>query len=151
MSNCYITGSGLVSEDELKHYGVIGMRWGIRKARKSGTTYTYKSHGQKKWEKKYDAAKANGESNKADKARVKYETFKKRDKNRQDYAETTTVGKAVVKGLLTGPFGAGNYNRMRAAGHTRVASMLQSNWISSTLTLPYQIIMTRDDEFVSAR
>ena len=40
------------NNDELMHYGVIGMRWGIRRARKNGSSYTYKSHGQKKYERK---------------------------------------------------------------------------------------------------
>ena len=29
---------------ELYHYGVLGMKWGIRKARKRGMEYQYKSH-----------------------------------------------------------------------------------------------------------
>ena len=33
--------------DELMHYGVLGMKWGIHRAVKKGQTYTYKSHGQK--------------------------------------------------------------------------------------------------------
>lgn len=32
MPNYYITADGMVSEDELKHYGVKGMRWGVRRA-----------------------------------------------------------------------------------------------------------------------
>lgn len=43
--------------DELKHYGVIGMKWGIRRAKKNNTSYVYRSYGQKRYEKKLAAAK----------------------------------------------------------------------------------------------
>lgn len=38
-------------ESELCHYGVLGMKWGQHRARKRGGTYSYKSHGTKKFEK----------------------------------------------------------------------------------------------------
>lgn len=144
-------------QNELYHYGVIGMKWGMRKARKQGTNYTYKSHGQKKWEKKLqkmqtiDKPVNRKTADKIKQAQRKLDTFKKRDKNRQTYAESTTVGKSVAKGLLMGPFGAGNYNRLRAAGHTRAASFMKSNLIASTLALPLQVVASRDDEFVSTK
>lgn len=141
-----------MSNNELMHYGVLGMKWGIRKARKSGSDYTYKSHGQKKYEKKLAKQEAKGASAaKVTRTRNQLETYKKRDKNRQTYAENTSVGKSVAKGILMGPFGSGNYNRLRAAGHTRLYSVGVSNIVTSTLTLPYQILKSRDDEFVSSR
>lgn len=142
----------MYNNDELKHYGVLGMRWGMRKARKQGSDYTYKSHGQKKWEKKVSKMQTKGSDKyKIKQAQRKLDTFKKRDRNRQTYAESTTAGRSIAKGLLMGPFGAGNYNRLRAAGHTRAASFMKSNIISSTLALPYQVVVSRDDEFVSTK
>lgn len=139
-------------QNELYHYGVLGMRWGMRKARKQGSDYTYKSHGQKKWEKKVNKMQTKGRDKyKIKQAQRKLDTFKKRDRNRQTYAESTTAGRSVAKGLLMGPFGAGNYNRLRAAGHTRAASFMRSNLIASTLALPYQVVVSRDDEFVSTK
>lgn len=139
-------------DNELYHYGVLGMRWGIRRAAKQGKTYTYKSHGQKKYERKLNKqVSKNTNSLKVQKTKNQLETFKKRDANRQKYAENTTAGRSFAKALLMGPFGSGNYNRLRAAGHTRLYSAGVSNIVTSTLTLPYQVIKSRDDEFVSSR
>lgn len=192
--------------DELYHYGVIGMRWGVRRARRNGSDYTYKSHGQKKWEKKsagseardakaaakasnkykkksvdYDQkmaeAKKAGDMKKASKyeakstqnmnkanaainkgssgrtrvAKEKYETYKLRDKNRQDYVETTGVGRSIVKTALFGPFGNGNYNRFRASGHSRLYSAVGSNIVFSTLGLPVTVLFSRSSEKSAAQ
>ena len=32
----YLVHSGIISEEELAHYGVPGMRWGVRKIRNIG-------------------------------------------------------------------------------------------------------------------
>nr|DAE20903.1 MAG TPA: hypothetical protein [Siphoviridae sp. ctgBD49] len=101
-------------DNELYHYGVLGMKWGIRKARKSGTNYVYKSHGQKKWERKL--AKAQKQGTDTTEATNKLATYKARDRARQNYAAQTKTGHAIVRGILLGPIGAGSYNRARAAG-----------------------------------
>lgn len=192
--------------DELHHYGVIGMRWGVKRANRKGTNYTYKSHGQKKWEKKstkseakdakaatnasnrykeksadytrkMDEARKAGDMKKASKyeaksaqnmnkanaasskgpsgrtrvAKEKYETYKLRDKNRQDYVETTGVGRSIVKTALFGPFGNGNYNRFRASGHSRLYSAVGSNIVFSTLGLPVTVLFSRSSEKSAAK
>lgn len=112
------------SSDELIHYGVIGMKWGMRKARKAGTTYTYKSYGQKKWQKKVDKLTAkNKTGKKLTKAQNKLGMYTIRDRNRQDYVKKTGAGKTVAKHALLNLQAHGGYNRMRAAGYGRVASI----------------------------
>ena len=140
------------SNDELAHYGVLGMKWGIRRASKKGETYTYKSHGQKKWEKKY-TKRLNSQKNpkKTQQAKEKLDLYKARDKNRQYYAERTSVGKAFAKQLLLGPIGSGNYSRYRASGDTKLASYLKSNIVSSTFAMPISILLSRSSEFKTAQ
>lgn len=133
--------------EELYHYGVIGMRWGIRKAKKQGTTYQYKSRAQRKYEKKLaDQTSKKASENKLYKTQAKLNMYKHRDANREEYARRTSVGKSVAKGLLFGPFGTGNYNRLRAAGAGRVTSALASNWIAGTVGLPISMIVSKGIE-----
>lgn len=155
-----------MNNDELKHYGVLGMKWGMRKAYKSGTSYNYKSHGQKKYDKKVakleatqkrklDKMKSEGKKDakvsykddrKLQNAKQKQAMYRERDANRVDYARSTSVGKSFVKALMFGPFGSGNYNRFRASGHGRVVSALGSNWVSSTLGYPVSLLVSRSSE-----
>ena len=142
------------SSGELYHYGVLGMRWGIHRAKKKGETYNYKSHGQKKYEKRltdYDKKGVSKDSRQYQKAEDKRKLYEVRDKARLKYAKKTNVGKTMAKGLLMGPFGSGNYNRMRAMNIGRAASFMASNVIMSTLTLPVSVIGTKVSETRNAK
>lgn len=115
------------NENYLAHYGVLGMKWGMRKAEKSGTTYTYKSHGQKKWEKRVNSL--TGQKNKTaklKKAKKKLAVYKQRDKNRQNYAKTTSVGAQIARDVLMTPLYSGMYTRARASGKSIIQSFLSS-------------------------
>lgn len=147
--------------DELYHYGVLGMKWGMRRAYNKGVEYQYKSHGQKKYEKKVDKlltkiANKDGQPSwgtkmKLEKAMRKLDAYKGRDKNRQEYAQTANLGKSVLKTVLFGPLGAGNYNRFRSAGHGRFVSALGSNYITSTVGYPITGLISKSVENRSGR
>ena len=142
------------NSDELYHYGVLGMKWGVRRARKNGASYVYKSHGQKKYEKKIDQIKSSNKKNKKEKlakAKTKLSIYKQRDKNRQSYASKTNLGKAVVKQILMGPIGSGSYSRYRSSGNNRVMAFLKSNVISSLLSSPVAVPLSRHREMKTAK
>lgn len=110
----------------LAHYGVLGMKWGVRKDPRG--LDSYKSHGQKKWEKKREKAfqrtaddvlrgkNAARSLHKAAKADNKLEMFKERDRRRAEYAKQTSSGRSIARSLLMGPSFNGNYHRYRATG-----------------------------------
>lgn len=108
--------------NELMHYGVLGMKWGIHRAAKRGETYTYKSHGQKKYEKKINKLESKGKD--TTNAQRKLDTYKMRDSARENFARKTSVGATVARGILLGPIGSGTYNRMRSAGHGAARSAI---------------------------
>ena len=143
-----------VSSDELYHYGVLGMKWGVKRARKNGASYVYKSHGQKKYEKKINQIKSSNKKNKKEKlakAKTKLSIYKQRDKNRQSYASETNLGKAVVKQILMGPIGSGSYSRYRSSGNDKVMAFLKSIAISSLLTSPVTVPLSRHREMKTAK
>ena len=87
-------------EHELYHYGVLGMKWGVRRASKKGTTYAYKSHATKVYGKKAVKAEKKGNTDRAAKYRKYEKRSAKLDRQMQDYATKTKVGKAIVQSLL---------------------------------------------------
>lgn len=101
--------------NELYHYGVVGMKWGVRRARKRGEEYTYTSHGTKRYAKKALKARNKGDEAKAQ----KYERYHKRsvelDRKMQTNALSNSNKRAALKTLINGPFGNKTYEAVRAA------------------------------------
>lgn len=138
----------LTKDGELYHYGVLGMKWGIRRARKRGESYTYKSIGQKKYEKRLAKQTKKGASEgKIASTSNQLDVLKERDRKRQQYADSTSVGKAIAQNLLLTAWGAGSYQRFRSAGMGRVGSAL----ISGFTPVPVSILLSRGMEKTTAR
>lgn len=138
-----------MENNSLKHYGVLGMKWGIRKYQNPDGTltragkkrygedgqYEYKSHGTKRLERrvrklneKAEYEKANlGEVSQQTSAAIKrklhnLEVSKMNDKNYLDYAKRTSTGKALLQNILMTPFGARGYQQARANGSGRLVA-----------------------------
>lgn len=123
MSRYMIVNGELYNHDELRHYGVAGMKWGIRKAKKQGTTYSYTSRRQKRLTNKLAKAKSAGaDKKKINKLNDKLTVQKKVDSNRERYARQTTIGGNIGKSLINGILGNRTYNNLRAAGYGKVGA-----------------------------
>lgn len=110
------------NQNELKHYGVLGMKWGMRRAAKKGTKYQYKSLSTRILADRQKTAKLHGNKSLA----KSYEKLLKRskigDKKYQEYAKHTSVGKGIAQNLIFGLHGTRAYQRSRALGASRLKS-----------------------------
>lgn len=126
-------------ENYLAHYGVIGMRWGVRRAGRLSVKAARARRATSKWDAKASAASAKGDTKAASKyaekaAASKSDAKQYMDKSRAiqnkhiersggkkayDYNVKQSGGKTVAKSLLLGTYGALRYNEARAKGGSR--------------------------------
>lgn len=127
------------SNDYLQHYGVIGMRWGRRRALKYQVKGINARRSAAKLDAKASVAAAKGNTKKAAKytqsaeqSRAEAKSYTDKGKAIQqkhieraggqkayDYSGRQSSGKTVVKSLLIGTYGTLRYNEARAKGASR--------------------------------
>lgn len=97
--------------NELYHYGVLGMRWGVKRARRNLA--------------KADRLRSRGMTEKANRLEARAKA-KLQKHNRYsggsatvDYTMKQSLGKQLAKSYLFGTYGALKYNEARAKGASR--------------------------------
>ena len=114
MNNEYYGDASTPTSDFLAHYGVLGMKWGIRKAAKEKGTYEYKSHATKKYEKKAKKLSEKGKTEKAAVMTNRAKRSKEVDRGEEEYARGLSDKQALAIGLVGNLGMAKGYAQHRA-------------------------------------
>lgn len=124
-----------MNQNELYHYGVLGMKWGTHRAKVNAMKANRaRKAGNMALAKKHQA--------RSDYLRTKH-TTRGGGKKVYDKVSNTSTGKLLLESMALGRYGALNYNRMRAHGKSRALSAgggLAAGIVNaSTVGLPYLI------------
>lgn len=99
-----------MTNNELRHYGILGMKWGIHRARKKGTTYQYKGMYTKNYERMAKKLRdTNGKKSSIEKFERMAQESQKIDDKMQKIAENMSVGKGIAHLLLSNPAGGSRH------------------------------------------
>lgn len=125
MSNYIYTNDGLVNADELMHYGVIGMKWGVKRAQRLDRAAARARKRGKTERADMFAEKARRQ--KAATERVRKEASEIYGKKAVDRAVQQSNAKNVVKTMLLGNYGSMKYNQyISKKGTSRGEALLKT-------------------------
>lgn len=105
----------------LMHYGVLGMKWGVRRARKNKEKAQKAKVSANEWDEIAKNAKARGKT-KAQKIEQKHKD--RADTKTYNRVKNTRTAKLVGESLVLGTYGALKYNQARVNGSSRGLSIL---------------------------
>lgn len=124
-----------LSDDVLMHYGVVGMKWGKRRAAAKGKNYQYSSINTRVAQRSLNRATKSGDETRIKAAKKRVNAHKRLDKKRQQMLEgrskkqvrnsyaLTALGTAATGGGGIGVRVAQNsYRAARAEGNGRLRS-----------------------------